>query len=63
MSDKLLRINDVAEKTTIKKSTIWYLLAKNEFPKPTKLSPSINVWRESDIDKWISEKFGDKTDE
>jgi predicted DNA-binding transcriptional regulator AlpA len=27
------------------------------FPKPTKLSPAINVWKESDIDAWIASCF------
>ena len=54
---KLLRIADVSTKTTLAKSTIWLKMAEGSFPKPTKLSPAINVWKESDIDKWIENKF------
>jgi len=54
---KLLRIADVANKTTLAKSTIWLKMASGEFPKPTKLSAAINVWKESDIDSWIEGKF------
>ena len=54
---KLLRIADVSTKITIAKSTIWLKMAEGSFPKPTKLSPAINVWKESDIDKWIENKF------
>jgi prophage regulatory protein len=54
---KLLRIADVSIKTTLAKSTIWLKMAEGSFPKPTKLSPAINVWRESDIDEWIENKF------
>jgi prophage regulatory protein len=54
---KLLRIADVSIKTTLAKSTIWLKIAEGSFPKPTKLSPAINVWRESDIDEWIENKF------
>jgi len=54
---KLLRIADVSTKTTLAKSTIWLKMAEGSFPKPTKLSPSINVWKESDIDEWIENKF------
>jgi predicted DNA-binding transcriptional regulator AlpA len=32
-------------------------MAEGSFPKPTKLSPAINVWKESDIDEWIENKF------
>lgn len=54
---KLLRIADVSTKITIAKSTIWLKMAEGSFPKPTKLSPAINVWKESDINKWIENKF------
>ena len=54
---KLLRIADVSRKTTLAKSTIWLKMAQGDFPKPTKLSPAINVWKESDIDAWIEGKF------
>lgn len=54
---KLLRITDVSIKTTLAKSTIWLKMAEGSFPKPTKLSPAINVWKESDIDEWIKNKF------
>lgn len=54
---KLLRIADVSKKTTLAKSTIWLKMAQGDFPKPTKLSPAINVWKESDIDSWIEGRF------
>ena len=54
---KLLRIADVSTKTTLAKSTIWLKMSEGSFPKPTKLSPAINVWKESDINEWIENKF------
>ncbi|WP_071467621.1 helix-turn-helix transcriptional regulator [Polynucleobacter asymbioticus] len=56
-STKLLRITEVSNKTTLAKSTIWLKMSQGKFPKPTKLSDSINVWRESDIDAWINSHF------
>lgn len=50
---KLLRISDVANKTTLAKSTLWIKISKGQFPKPIKLSPAISVWKESDVDAWI----------
>ncbi|MBU3617606.1 AlpA family transcriptional regulator [Polynucleobacter sp. JS-Fieb-80-E5] len=52
-SIKLLRISDVANKTTLAKSTLWLKIAKGEFPKPIKISPAISVWKEADVDSWI----------
>jgi prophage regulatory protein len=51
--NKLFRIADVSELTTLAKSTIWLKVAKGSFPKPIKLSPAISVWREADINSWI----------
>jgi prophage regulatory protein len=59
-STKLLRITDVSNKTTLARSTIWLKMSQGKFPKPTKLSDSINVWRESDIDAWIEKHFKSK---
>jgi prophage regulatory protein len=56
-NNKLLRIADVSRITTLAKSTIWLKVSHNQFPKPTKLSPSITVWRESDIWQWINDHF------
>jgi len=62
-STKLLRITDVSNKTTLAKSTIWLKMSQGKFPKPTKLSDSINVWRESDIDAWIDQHFQKETED
>jgi prophage regulatory protein len=62
-SNKLLRITDVSNKTTLAKSTIWLKMSQGKFPKPTKLSDSINVWRESDIDAWINQHFQTGTED
>jgi prophage regulatory protein len=62
-SIKLLRITDVSNKTTLAKSTIWLKMSQGKFPKPTKLSDSINVWRESDIDAWINQHFQTGTED
>ena len=52
-----LRIADVSKKTSLGKSIIWLKMGQGSFPNPTKLSPAINVWNESDIDKWIASCF------
>ena len=59
--NKLLRIAVVSTKTTIAKSTINLWVTQGKFPKPLMLSPTVKVWKESDIDDWIDEKFKEKT--
>lgn len=53
---KLIRIKKVSEKTGCAKSTIWWMIANNQFPKQIKISPRISVWKESEVDAWIEEK-------
>jgi prophage regulatory protein len=53
---KLIRIEDVAAKTTLAKSTIWLKIAEGNFIPPAKIG-GITVWKESDIDEWIESQF------
>lgn len=36
--------------------TIWTWVKRGEFPAPVKLSPTVTVWRLSDIQAWMQEK-------
>jgi prophage regulatory protein len=51
--NRLFRIKDVAELTSLAKSTIWLWVSQGKFPKPLSLSPTVKVWRKSDVDTWI----------
>ena len=55
--DSFLRINQVMEITALKKSTIWWLVSKKEFPKQIKISERISVWKKSDIEVWMKSKI------
>ena len=50
-----LRIPDVKKKTGLSRTTIYDRIKKNTFPKPIKLSKTISVWLESEIDDWIDD--------
>ena len=58
--DQLLRIQDVAALTTLSKSCINLWVAQDRFPKPTALSATIKVWRESEISNWIDGQYADQ---
>jgi prophage regulatory protein len=55
---KLLRIQNVLEKTGLGRSTIYALIKQNNFPPAIKLSGRSVAWVEADIDHWINEKRG-----
>lgn len=54
VGERLLRLPDVVEKTSLGKSTIYRLIHDGKFPKPIKPTGMTRAWRESDIDAWIS---------
>jgi prophage regulatory protein len=43
--------------TGLAKSTIWLYVKEGKFPKQIKLSPKISVWKESDVEAWITEQI------
>jgi prophage regulatory protein len=53
---KLIRIEDVVQKTTLAKSTIWLKISQGEFIRPTRIG-GISVWKEADVDDWIESQF------
>jgi len=58
--DRLLRIQNVGALTTLSKSCINLWVAQGRFPKPITLSPTIKVWRASEISNWIDEQYSEK---
>ncbi len=53
--DRLIRIEEVKQLTSLSKSSINAWVAAGKFPKPTNLSLTIRVWRHSDVIAWIDE--------
>ena len=54
MTDRLLRIRDVCERTTLSKSTLYAKIRADEFPPGRRLGAGAAVrWLESDIVEWM----------
>ena len=58
--DKLIRIADVVELTTLSKSCINLWVAQGRFVKPIALSPTVKAWRLKDVQDWINALGGDQ---
>ena len=56
-NNQLLRIQEVSDLTSLAKSTINLWVTQGKFPKPLMLSPTLKVWKISDIYIWIEDKF------
>ncbi len=59
MTDKILRCRDVLETTGLSRSTIYRMMERDEFPKPTKLGARAIGWRQSVVRGWIEERCHD----
>lgn len=53
------RVNDLTKILSVSRASIYNWLNKGTFPKPIKISDSVNVWRASDIQKWVNDKEGE----
>lgn len=53
---KALRLPEVSQKVGLAEQTIRNWLCANKFPRPFKLSNSVAVWDEADIDAWLLTK-------
>lgn len=50
---RILRLEDVEAKTGFKRSHIYALMKKGEFPKACRLGIRAVGWNSQEIDKWI----------
>ncbi|WP_410677666.1 helix-turn-helix transcriptional regulator [Avibacterium paragallinarum] len=55
--ERFISLNEVLERTSLSKSTIYNYMRKNKFPKSITISSNRVVWVESEIDNWIKEKL------
>ena len=50
---KLLRLPQVIERTSVRRSTIYEMMRAGTFPKPVKLNQRSNGWLEAEISEWL----------
>lgn len=56
IAPQFVRLEHVAKRTSLGKSTVLAWEATGKFPKAIRLSATLRVWLESDIDNWITSK-------
>ena len=54
---RFLRVNQVANKTGVSRSTIYLYLSEGRFPRPVHISERLVVWVESEVDAWMQERI------
>ena len=57
---KLLRLPQVIERTSLRRSTIYEMMGNGSFPKPVKLNLRSNGWLETEIDDWLESRIAER---
>jgi prophage regulatory protein len=57
---KVLRLPQVIERTSLRRSTIYEMMGRGIFPKPVKLNLRSNGWIESEITDWVAARIADR---
>lgn len=60
MFESFLRMPDVEKRVGLKRSAIYLMISRGEFPAPVKLSARVSVWPESEIQEWITKKLTER---
>lgn len=55
--NRIIDLPEVIERTSHKRSSIYSMVANNEFPKPIKLSARRVGWVESEVNDWIQSRI------
>ena len=53
--DRIVRLKTVLARTALSRSTLYRKIAEGTFPAQIRISVNGAGWRESDIDRWISD--------
>jgi len=54
---RLIRCNEVVDRTGLSRATVYRLVRSGEFPSPIPLTRSTAAWIESEVQDWIDERI------
>jgi prophage regulatory protein len=57
MSETLLRLPDVEARTGLRRSHIYHLSSRGQFPRPLKLGDRASAWIEREVSDWIDSRI------
>jgi prophage regulatory protein len=56
---KLIRLPDVLERVSLKKTAVYKMMAQDEFPRPVKIGTA-SAWVEQEITDWIADRVAER---
>lgn len=57
-TDRIVRLRTVLDRTGLSRSTVYRKIAEGTFPRQVRISVHGAGWRESAINRWISDPVG-----
>ena len=54
--EEILRISDVVKATRLSRSSIYFLIKSNDFPRPKRLGKKVVFWTETEIQRWLENR-------
>ena len=57
MSNRLIHIKDVMDRTGLARSTVYKYINLGQFPQPIKLGTRAVAWVEREVEAWICESI------
>ena len=54
MTDRLIRLPEVIQITSLSRTQIYRLIAAGTFPKQRRISHKVAAWRQSDVAAWVA---------
>ena len=60
MTEYFLRLPDVLEATGLKRTSLFRLISKGQFPKQIKIGPRASAWSDSDVKRWMDDRKAGK---
>lgn len=54
---RILRIQQVKERTGLSRSTIYELVARGDLPRPVRIGQRTSGWIEAEVDKFLRERI------
>ena len=62
VSSPLYTLEQVCERTTLGKSSVYQLIAEGKFPRPIRLKPHASRWERIAVDAWLDSRIREHTE-